>query len=246
MKLFFVEEVTSTVIRLGVEDSGHLIRVLRMQSGDEVYLTDGLGNMWKAVIRLVSKRGVDLEPLVHRKAYGKRLYRVHVGIAPTKSSERFEWFLEKAVEIGVDEITFLFCQRSERRKLNMERAMKIIRSAVKQSFKAYLPVLNDPLTYRDFVSSRIAFGHKFIAHYNEDFERKSLKGCISEVENALYTILIGPEGDFSPEEIKIASVLGWQGVRLGEACLRTETAALVALHTVALHFEDEVKTLEKF
>ncbi|XOD67071.1 MAG: RsmE family RNA methyltransferase [Flavobacteriales bacterium Tduv] len=245
MKLFFVEEVTSTVIRLGVEESYHLIQVLRMQAGDEVYLTDGLGNIWRAVIRLASKRGMELYPLEHRKAYGKRPYRVHMGITPTKSSERFEWFLEKAVEIGVDEITPLFCQCSERKKLNMDRVMKIIRSAVKQSFRAYLPVLNDPLSYRDFVLSRVEFGCKLIAHCNEDFERKPLKVCI-EVESELYTILIGPEGDFSPEEIEEASVLGWQGVRLGQARLRTETAALIALQTVALHFEDEIEDLEKF
>lgn len=236
-KLFFIEKITNNVIKLGIKEKNHIIKVLRMKVGDKVCLTDGLGSIWKAEISLIIKEKIELIILEHKKNYKKQAYYIHIGIAPTKSINRFEWFLEKSVEIGVNEITPLFCKHSERKNININRSIKIIRSAVKQSFKAYLPILNNPILYENFILSHINFGCKIITHCNKNFKRQYLKNFIkSDKKN--YTILIGPEGDFSLEEIEIALSLGWEGVKLSRNRLRTETAALVALHTIGLYFEN--------
>lgn len=235
MNLFFIQKIKNNILTLGLEETIHLVKVLRMKENDEIYVTDGLGNMWKAIIYNISKYEVNLIPLKHYKNYGKKNYKIHLCISPIKSFKRFKWILEKSVEMGVDEITPLFCQNSEIKKININRYIKIIYSSVKQSFRAYIPILNHPLLYNDFIKSNKFFGKKFIAHCNKKIERECLKNILyNSYKSKYYTILIGPEGDFSFEEIKIALNLGWKGIKLSNLRLRTDTAVLSSLCIISI------------
>lgn len=235
MNLFFIQNIKNNILTIGVEETIHLVKVLRMKENDEVYLTDGMGNMWKAIIYNISKYESKLIPLKHYKNYGQKKYKTHLCISPTKSFKRFKWILEKSVEMGVDEITPLFCKHSEIYNINIQRSIKIIHSAVKQAFRAYIPILNNPLSYIDFIENNKIFGKKFIAHCNKKIERESFKKIlINSYNSKYYTILIGPEGDFSFEEIKIALKLGWKGIQLSSLRLRTDTAAVSSLYAISM------------
>ncbi|WP_205500925.1 16S rRNA (uracil(1498)-N(3))-methyltransferase [Rufibacter psychrotolerans] len=231
MHLFFTPDLQSTdkTYTLSEEESKHCARVLRLGQGDTVTLVDGRGGLYQAEIAEANPKKTKLSILHHQADYGKRDYRIHVAVAPTKNMDRMEWFVEKAVEMGIDEITFLQCARSERKALNLDRIEKIAVSAMKQSMKAYMPLLNQLTRYTDFLKQAVD-GQKFIAHLVEGQERHSLAKSISGQDT--YTILIGPEGDFSPEEVEQALEAGYKPVTLGQSRLRTETAALAACHTI--------------
>jgi 16S rRNA (uracil1498-N3)-methyltransferase len=223
MHLFYTPDLSSDAYQLNEEESRHCIKVLRLGAGDEVQLIDGKGGLYRAEILAPHPKHTILKVREHTREYLKRNHYLHIAVAPTKNIDRFEWFLEKATEIGIDEVTPLICERSERKEVKTERLNKIITSAIKQSLKAYHPKLNEPCTFKNFVNQP-ADG-KFIAHcINQD--KSTLSDRIARHGN--YTILIGPEGDFSVPEIDMAVSNGFIPITLGTSRLRTETAALQA------------------
>ena len=215
---------------LSEEESQHAVRVLRLQTGDELELVDGAGGYYKAVISNPHPKHCEFQIKETITEYGKRDYRLHIAIAPTKNIERLEWFIEKCTEIGVDEITPILCRFSERKIIKPERLEKIIVSAAKQSLKAYFPILNPMCSFRDFIQ-QTTVSQKFIAHCYEQ-DKQLLQRVYQKSFDAV--ILIGPEGDFSPEEVQAAIQHQFHPVSLGSSRLRTETAGIAACHTVAL------------
>ena len=215
---------------LSEEESQHAVRVLRLQTGDELELVDGAGGYYKAVISNPHPKHCEFVIKETFTEFGKRDYRLHIAIAPTKNIERLEWFIEKCTEIGVDEITPILCRFSERKIIKPERLEKIIVSAAKQSLKAYFPILNPMCSFRDFIQ-QTTVSQKFIAHCYEQ-DKQLLQQVYQKSSDAV--ILIGPEGDFSPEEVQAAIQHQFHPVSLGSSRLRTETAGIAACHTVAL------------
>ena len=229
MHVFYTPDI-ATQCEMPEEEAGHCLRVLRLTVGDEVTLTDGKGNFYKAVISAATNKRCQLkviETIPQEKGWNGWL---HVAMAPTKNMDRTEWFAEKATEIGFDELTFLNCRYSERKVIKTERIEKILVSAIKQSLKANKPVLNEMMDFNKFITQDFK-GQKFICHCYEG-EKKLLKEALVPGEDAL--ILIGPEGDFSEEEVGLAMEKGFIPVSLGENRLRVETAALYSCATVAL------------
>ncbi|MHB9142892.1 MAG: 16S rRNA (uracil(1498)-N(3))-methyltransferase [Paludibacter sp.] len=228
MSLFYVPNLISAHV-LPEEESLHAVKVLRLQSGDAIIVVDGVGGYYEARITRPHPKHCEFEIVKSIAGFGKRDYKLHIAIAPTKNIERLEWFIEKATEIGIDEITPLICRFSERKVIKAERLDKIIVSAAKQSVKAYFPKLNPQCTFDELMKSHKA-SQKFIAHcYDED--KKLLQNEIQKSSDIL--ILIGPEGDFSKEEVQKALTTGFVPVSLGDSRLRTETAGVVACCTVA-------------
>lgn len=211
------------------EESKHIVKVNRKQSGDILLVTNGLGILFTTEITLASDSKCTVK-VISKKAAEKPNYNLHLAVAPTKMNERFEWFLEKATEIGITTITPIICDHSERKVINKERFEKIILAAMKQSNQYYLPKLNDAMSFADFIV-KSNNDTKLIAHCAEENEKKSLKDILQPNENI--TVLIGPEGDFSPKEITLAIEKKYSPVSLGNTRLRTETAAIVACHSVA-------------
>jgi 16S rRNA (uracil1498-N3)-methyltransferase len=210
---------------LSENESKHCTRVLRLKAGAFVKLIDGRGGIFQGKIAdSSSKKQTRVDILSFVKDSRQRNYRLHMVVAPTKSLERYEWFLEKATEIGIDEITPIICERSERTVLKLDRLNKIVIAAMKQSQQSFLPVINDPISFTDFLNLKFE-RKKFIAHCLEN-EKKQLRDSLTENEGAV--ILIGPEGDFSNIEIEQALSVGYSPITLGNTRLRTETAALVA------------------
>jgi 16S rRNA (uracil1498-N3)-methyltransferase len=230
MQIFYIPQVDGEVVRLDEAESGHAVRVLRLKPGDDVVVTDGCGGWYNGVIGVAHHRHCSILIKRVQMDYGKRSFRVHLAVAPVKNNDRTEWFLEKATEIGIDQLTPLQCTYSERKNLNATRLQKIAVAAMKQSLKAWLPVIDEWVPFADFVK-RPFVGTKLIAHCHPG-EKPHMKNVITAGENVL--VLIGPEGDFSPEEVSLALQNGFMEVSLGKSRLRTETAALVAVHTVAL------------
>jgi 16S rRNA (uracil1498-N3)-methyltransferase len=226
MQLFYTPDIVPSAPHyfLSEEESKHCIRVLRLENGAEVQLIDGKGGLYNARIQDAHPKRTVLQIISIITAFNKRNHYLHIAMAPTKNIERMEWFLEKATEIGIDEITPIICQRSERKEVKVERLNKIITAAIKQSLKAYHPILNEPVTYKQLLAKPFA-GQKFIAHC-EQGDKSSLKTDL--VVNGRYLILIGPEGDFTPNEIEDALKIDFKALTLGESRLRTETAALEA------------------
>ncbi len=224
MHIFYTPDIKGGVYELSEEESKHCIRVLRLNTGDEVRLVDGAGGMYLARIIAPNAKATLLEVVSAEKQYHKRNHYLHLAVAPTKNIERIEWLLEKATEIGVDEITPILCQRSERKEIKIERLNKVITSAVKQSIKAYHPSLNPITPFASFVNAQ-EDGQKFIAHCMEG-DKKRLKDDL--VRFSKYTVMIGPEGDFSTSEVQLALQCGFNAISLGKSRLRTETAALQA------------------
>jgi 16S rRNA (uracil1498-N3)-methyltransferase len=229
MALFYVPNLTSGSV-LPEEESQHAVKVLRLQVGAEISVVDGVGGFYKAKITNPHPKHCGFEIIETSAEFGKRDYKLHIAIAPTKNIERLEWFIEKATEIGIDEITPIICRFSERKIVKEERLEKIIVSAAKQSLKAYFPKLNPLSTFDDLLKKHEAT-QKFIAHCYED-DKRLLQTEIKKSSDIL--ILIGPEGDFSIEEVQKAISLGFVPVSLGESRLRTETAGVVACHTAAI------------
>ncbi|OXB02387.1 16S rRNA (uracil(1498)-N(3))-methyltransferase [Flavobacterium pectinovorum] len=235
MQLFYnpnIDETTKT-FSFDKEESRHIIKVLRKKDSDILHVTNGLGLVFETEITLASDNKCIVEVLSIKKTPEPK-FRLHLAVAPTKMNDRFEWFLEKATEIGIQEITPVFCDRSERKVVNKERFEKIILSAMKQSNETYLPKLNDAISFKEFIKQKNK-GLQLIAHC-EETDKKSLKEVLKPNENV--TLLIGPEGDFSEKEIALALENNFQPVMLGNTRLRTETAAVVACHSVVFFNEN--------
>ncbi|SDR97770.1 16S rRNA (uracil1498-N3)-methyltransferase [Mucilaginibacter mallensis] len=230
MHLFYTPDIEPSHPQyfLSEEESKHAVRVLRLNVGDKVQLIDGRGGLYTAEIKDAHPKRTILQITDVVTGFNKRNHYLHIAIAPTKNIERLEWFLEKATEIGIDEISLIICQRSERKEAKVDRLNKIITSAIKQSLKAYHPILNEPEPLSKLLS-RSFDGQKFIAHCEES-DKSNLKQDISL--NGKYLILIGPEGDFSPKEIEDALHNDFKAITLGQSRLRTETAALEACFEV--------------
>lgn len=229
MQVFYSPDISKNIYTLDENESKHIIRVLRMKKGSSVKLIDGRGNLYEGIIDDPNPKSCSI--LINKKTenYEKRNYKLHIAISPLKNQDRFEWFVEKSVEIGVDEITPLICKNTEKQSVKPERLEKIIVSAMKQSLKAYRTVLNDPTEFNEFILRRHV-ENPMIAHCNNDFEKHNLQNVCKKGDNTL--ILIGPEGDFNTEEIESATAQGFHSVHLGTSRLRTETAGVAACHSI--------------
>jgi len=229
MNIFYTTRIERTTAILDDVESHHCIKVLRLKVGDLVSIVDGAGGYYEGKISIADHRSCIVEILKTQKEFEKRNFRLHIAIAPTKNIDRLEWFLEKATEIGIDEITPLLCQHSERKILRTDRLEKVLISAMKQSLKAYKPLLNQASSFEKFITQNLA-GNKLIAHCveSERFELIKSKPIMNE-----FTILIGPEGDFSEMEIKNALENKFLPVMLGKSRLRTETAGVVSCQIIA-------------
>lgn len=228
MHIFYTPDINSNIYQLSEEESKHCIKVLRLKINEEVNLVDGKGGLYLAKITDDHPKKTILNIVNHQKEYAKRNHYLHIAVAPTKNIDRFEWFLEKATEIGIDEITPIICEHSERKEIKIERSNKIITSAVKQSLKAYHPKLNQAVVFAEFIKIASADA-KFIAHC-EQSDRQTIETGF--LKHKKYLILIGPEGDFSSTEINVALQNGFTAISLGNSRLRTETAALAACFEV--------------
>lgn len=239
---FFYVPNASSVNELPEEEAQHAVRVLRMEMGDEMMLMDGEGIFYRAIVTEATKKRCLYrieEPLPQERQWQPHL---HLAMAPTKNMDRTEWFAEKATEIGFDELTFLRCRWSERTVIKTERVEKILVSAMKQSHKAWKPILNEMVDFKAFLQEikerenrNGKVMQKFICHcYEEEGlgEKVALKDALKSGEDVL--VMVGPEGDFSIDEVKMAEANGFQSVSLGKSRLRTETAALVAVHLMNL------------
>ncbi len=232
MNLFYIPDIIESQPVLNDMETHHCAKVLRKQKGDIINITDGKGNLYDAEILEIHKKNTFLKITDKKTGYGKRDYYLHIAIAPTKNIDRFEFFLEKATEIGVDEITPLICKNSERKIIKPERLNKIIESAMKQSYKAYLPKLNEEIIFGNFVKNAEKEQNKFIAHCNNDENKVYLGKLIKK--SLKHTILIGPEGDFTTEETDLSITTGFVPVSLGNSRLRTETAGITVCDIVAV------------
>lgn len=229
MQLFYCPDINpNQIYTLGKEESQHCVKVLRLKEGDKIHLTDGLGNLYEAEIIEASPKACGISVIKTQAEFNKRDYYLHVAIAPTKNIARIEWFLEKATEIGIDEITPIVCEHSEREIVKQERLEKIIVSAMKQSLKTYLPRLN-PTTPLLQLIENAKEKHKYIGYcFPED--RKKIIDIYKPKESVL--IVIGPEGDFSEREVEEAIKNNFQKITLGKERLRTETAGLYVVNTI--------------
>ena len=229
MQIFYAPDIKGDVYTLDENESKHIIRVLRMARGASVKLIDGKGNLYEGIINDPDQKRCTIAITGIIKDFEKRNYRLHIAISPLKNTERFEWFIEKSVEIGADEITPLICRNTEKPGIKSERINNLIISAMKQSLKANKTLFNPLCSFNDFII-RDNEGIRMIAHCNDSFRRSKISEVYSKEQNAL--ILIGPEGDFSEEEIKNATENGFSQVHLGNSRLRTETAGIAACHSV--------------
>jgi len=229
MQIFYAPGINGDSYVLDEKESKHCIRVLRMVKGTALKLIDGKGNLFEGQISNPDPKGCHITVSEIKHDFEKRNYRLNLAISPLKNPDRFEWFIEKSVEIGVDEITPVICKNSEKKSVKRDRIENIIISAMKQSLKALRPVLNDPVNFDKFmgISSDATM---MIAHCRDDMERSKISDVCGKGENAV--IMIGPEGDFSEEEILSAINAGFIPVHLGASRLRTETAGVAACHSI--------------
>jgi 16S rRNA (uracil1498-N3)-methyltransferase len=234
MQLFYNPTINETTesFTFDREESKHIIKVLRKKDGDILFVTNGLGYLFKTEITLASDSKCTVQMVSFEKSTPSN-FKLHLAVAPTKMNDRYEWFLEKATEIGIQEITPIICDRSERKVINTDRFEKIILSAMKQSNELYLPKLNPAISFKEFIKQQNE-GLQLIAHC-EETDKKTLKSVIQPNTNV--TVLIGPEGDFSEKEIVLALEQKYIPVSLGNTRLRTETAAVVACHSVVFFNE---------
>lgn len=234
MQLFYNPTITeeAKTFVFDKEESKHIIKVLRKKEGDVLHVTNGKGFLFYTEITIAS----DNKCTVKINSFEKQEpspFRLHLAVAPTKMNERYEWFLEKATEIGIHEITPIICEHSERKVIKTDRFQKIVESAMKQSLHYYLPILNEPVAFKEFIKTQKT-GQLFMAHC-EETDKRSLKNELQASQDVL--ILIGPEGDFSVKEIQLALEHHFIPVSLGATRLRTETAAVVACHSVVFKNE---------
>ncbi len=234
MQLFYSPDIYSDTetYRFDKEESKHIIRVLRKKEGDNISITNGKGYLFSCEITLASEKKCEVK-IVKSEWFEPNDYYLHLAVAPTKLNDRYEWFLEKATEIGVHEITPIICEHSERKEVKIERFQKIILAAMKQSLHYYLPKLNEAINFADYIKT-VHQGQLYIAHCEED-DKKELAHEIAPKQPV--TVLIGPEGDFSEREIKTAVSAGYIPVSLGKTRLRTETAAVYTAVVVSIKQE---------
>ena len=230
MQLFYVPEVSDDDFYLDETESKHVVRVLRLGKGDVIFCTNGTGNFFRATITDANPKKCLMKIIKPVQQVAPKSYNIHIAIAPVKNNDRLEWFLEKATELGIDEISLLLCDNSERKTVKPDRLEKVIISAMKQSVKAYLPRLNDMIPFDKFIEG-CKSQQKFIAHCRKD-QLPHLKNQVQQ--NTSVVVLIGPEGDFSTNEIELAMQHQYLPVSLGDARLRTETAGIAACHIVNL------------
>lgn len=227
---FYIKNIFSDTIVLDREESNHCIRVMRLKHGDRVQLHDGQGTLLEALIEDPNPQKCALKIVGKAETAARADYRLTIAIAPTKNIDRFEWFLEKSTEIGIDKIIPIICQRSERKDLKADRLEKVMISAMKQSGQSYLPELTQKTSFKDLMNMPFT-GDKFISHCVAE-SKILLQQAVTPGRDVL--ILIGPEGDFEGSEIALALLNGYLPVSLGASRLRTETAGIVACHTVCL------------
>ena len=232
MEVFFSDDICDGRVRLDAEESGHCVRVLRHRPGDEISVIDGRGTLYRCALEIADAKGAEARVLEAKPGFGAHPYHLTMAVCPTKNIDRYEWFVEKSTEIGVDVIAPVIGERSERRVLKTDRLRRLTLSAAKQSLKAAIPTVAEPQSVRDFILAAPADALKLICYCFDDVERKQIQQLLPARE---ICILIGPEGDFSPEEAALARERGWVPVSLGESRLRTETAAVVAATAVYLY-----------
>ena len=237
MQLFYNKFITETSkeIKFDKEESRHIFKVLRKQEGSILNLTNGKGLFFKVTL-IHSNLKNCMATVLEVKKQEPLSYSLHLAVAPTKLNDRYEWFLEKATEIGVTEITPIICEHSERKIIKIERFDKKIQSAMKQSLSAFLPKINKAISFDDFLKLQKDNLHQKLIAHCEESKKQSLKSVLKPNNNTI--LLIGPEGDFSPNEINESIKTGFIPVTLGTSRLRTETAAIVACHSVAFINED--------
>ncbi len=239
MELFYASEISGNLCRLDAEESGHCVRVLRHRAGDLIDVIDGEGTLYHCRLTDDNPKGAEAQVLESQAHWNAHPYRLTIGCCPTKNNDRFEWFVEKATEVGIDCIVPLIGERSERKVYKTDRAVRIALSATKQSLKARIPRMEEPLSVKEFLREPRE-GLKLIAYcFEGERPRTSIKealhGISAQAGNDV-TVLIGPEGDFSPEEAQLALDCGYVPIHLGASRLRTETAAVTAALAVYLHF----------
>ena len=240
MELFYSRDIEGGICRLDQDESGHCIKVLRHRSGDEISVIDGCGTLHRCRITSDNPKGVEAIILDSEEGWGGHPYHLHMAVCPTKNNDRFEWFAEKACEIGFDVLSPVFGDHSERKVLKTARVEKILVSAAKQSLKAAIPVVNEPVSVKEFIREAAEDDKslKLIAYCFEDerVPRRSIKEVLNAFEGTDITVMIGPEGDFSRAEAEAALEAGFIPVHLGESRLRTETAALTAAASVYFRY----------
>ncbi len=234
MELFFSDDICDSRVRLDQEESAHCVRVLRHRAGDEISVIDGRGTLYRCALEIADARGAEARVLSAEPGFGAHPYHLTMAVCPTKNIDRYEWFVEKATEIGVDVIAPVIGERSERKVLKTERLRRLVLSATKQSLKAAMPEVAEPVTVRDFIAAAPADALKLICYCFDDVERIPITDVLRRQKETRIVILIGPEGDFSPEEAALARERGWIPVQLGPSRLRTETAAVTAVTAVYL------------
>ena len=229
MQIFYAPDISGDEYTLDEKESKHIIRVLRMTSGNSVRVIDGKGNLYEAIIKNPDPRKCSLSITSVIRDFEKRDYRLHIAISPLKNYERFEWFIEKSVEIGIDEITPILCSNTEKPGIKRDRINNLIISAMKQSLKPNLTKLNDPVHFIEFINKEYA-GTRMIAHCNDDPSKNRIGDIYQKGKDAVF--LIGPEGDFSREETDSAVKAGFLPVHLGKSRLRSETAGIAACYSI--------------
>jgi len=238
MELFYSREIADGGLFLDKEESNHCVRVLRHHNGDKIHVVDGCGCLYECEIVDDDPKGLEFRILQVQEKWGSHPYNLHMAVAPPKNIDRFEWFAEKATEIGVDEITPLFGDYSERKVFKGERVERLIISAAKQSHKGAIPTLHEAASVRDFLSCAAPNAIRLICYCDEveslGVVKKPVTQCLAGARERPVVIMIGPEGDFSRSEMELAVRLGWQPVSLGDSRLRIETAALTATAAVYL------------
>lgn len=234
MELFYSRDIDGSICRLDADESGHCIKVLRHRAGDEISVIDGCGNLYRCRITSDSHKGVEAAVLSVEEGWGAHPYKLHLAVCPTKNNDRYEWFAEKACELGFDELSPVIGEHSERRVLKTARVEKVLISAAKQSLKASVPSVNEPVSVREFIFSAPEDALKMIAYCFEDerVPRRSIKEVLDSYSGRDIVVMIGPEGDFSKAEAELALEHGFIPVHLGASRLRTETAALTAASAV--------------
>lgn len=224
MDYFYQPDIISDAFHLNEEESRHCAKVLRKKVEDQIFVLDGAGAIYRCEIKSVHHKKVEFE-IVDKRAVEKSSYSVHLVIAPTKNPDRIEWFIEKSIEVGLHQISFIDCRNSERHRLNMPRIRKKVISSMKQCQNPFLPVVNDILPYQEYLETAVQNSEKFICHSTGGKGNYLINAA---KRDAVYQVLVGPEGDFSKEELTIAEKKGFIPVSLGDSRLRTETAGLVA------------------
>ncbi|MDP3463004.1 MAG: 16S rRNA (uracil(1498)-N(3))-methyltransferase [Bacteroidales bacterium] len=230
MNLFYFPEAKHGLLDLSEEESKHCVRVLRMSVGDPIVFTNGKGWFFDGILATASPKRCQVDIIASHEEKVSRDFRIHIALSPTKSLDRVEWFVEKSTEIGIDEISFFTSDFSERKALNIDRLNRVAVAAMKQSLKSRLPVLNEMVSFRQFIHHEMK-GQKFIAWIDEGVQTLLVNQVNPSTE---VTVIIGPEGDFSANEVKTARSNGYIPVSLGTSRLRTETAALVSCQTIQL------------